>query len=249
MRRIGIVYAVFALWLWAGQGVSEADQAAWIKKSEANRALTLVQEAKGVRSFCAPCGDATWTPVSVQSTAVKKVSDDYFQLFINDQGIDLAYTYIKAGGAWKNLAMETGLSVTDVPPILSDAGGDRPGGETAIDRKLSECLDANPSTAGMVGCMNDAYAAWDKELNAVYKALMEEVDEETKASLKSSQLRWLAYRDEEFKLIEDLYGHFDGTMYQPMIVEDRIKIVRHRVLELAAYADLFQNFETEAPSE
>ena len=47
-----------------------------------------------------------------------------------------------------------------------------------IDAVLTTCLDApdGQSTAGMIACADAAYASWDKELNAVYAALIENID-------------------------------------------------------------------------
>ncbi|MFN3378277.1 MAG: lysozyme inhibitor LprI family protein, partial [Runella zeae] len=40
-----------------------------------------------------------------------------------------------------------------------------------IDVSLDNCMDKNPSTQGMIGCLDEAYKKWDAELNKNYKAL------------------------------------------------------------------------------
>ena len=107
-----------------------------------------------------------------------------------------------------------------------------------IDKFLDECMEKDMSTAGMVKCINEAYDKWDAELNRVYKLLIKNVDDKSAASLKSAQVEWIAFRDKEFKLIDDIYSKLEGTMYIPMRAADRMEIVKKRVLELDAYRDL-----------
>lgn len=107
-----------------------------------------------------------------------------------------------------------------------------------IDKFLDECMEKDMSTAGMVKCINEAYDKWDAELNRVYKLLIKNVDDKSAASLKSAQIEWIAFRDKEFKLIDDIYSKLEGTMYIPMRAADRMEIVKKRVLELDAYRDL-----------
>ncbi|MFA5011602.1 MAG: lysozyme inhibitor LprI family protein [Ignavibacteria bacterium] len=107
-----------------------------------------------------------------------------------------------------------------------------------IDKYIEDCMEKDMSTAGMVKCLNEAYDKYDNELNRLYKILMKELDEESAKELKSAQLEWIAFRDKEFKLIDAIYAKLEGTMYIPMRVSDRIEIVKKRVLDFEAYADL-----------
>ena len=107
-----------------------------------------------------------------------------------------------------------------------------------IDKFLDECMEKDMSTAGMVKCINEAYDKWDAELNRIYKLLIKNIDEKSAASLKSAQIEWIAFRDKEFKFIDDIYSKLEGTMYIPMRAADRMEIVKKRVLELDAYRDL-----------
>lgn len=107
-----------------------------------------------------------------------------------------------------------------------------------IDKTTEDCMEKDMSTAGMVKCLNEAYDKYDKELNRLYKILMKGLDEESAKELKSAQLEWIAFRDKEFKLIDAVYSKLEGTMYIPMRVSDRVEIVKKRVLDFEAYAEL-----------
>lgn len=43
---------------------------------------------------------------------------DYYQVTVNDKGIDLAYIYIPFEGGYRNLATLVGCPCEDVPPVL-----------------------------------------------------------------------------------------------------------------------------------
>ncbi len=110
-----------------------------------------------------------------------------------------------------------------------------PAAERRIDQDLDACLDKNPSTAGMIECQDRAYAAWDKALNLEYKSLMQTLAAAQQQALRDSQLRWIAFRDAEFKALEAIYGRKEGTLYLPMHVAARAEIVKSRVRQLDAY--------------
>ena len=110
--------------------------------------------------------------------------------------------------------------------------------EHPIDRKLGACVDGNPSTAGAIECIGDAYAAWDRELNDAYKALMGRLAQPQQEAFRKSQRQWLAWRDAEFATIDAVYGGLEGTMFLPMRVDERMQIVRERALALRGYQSL-----------
>ncbi|MEZ4903577.1 MAG: lysozyme inhibitor LprI family protein [Spirosomataceae bacterium] len=109
-----------------------------------------------------------------------------------------------------------------------------------IDVALDKCMDKNPSTQGMVGCLEDAYKKWDAELNKNYKALSLKLDTKQKTALLAAQRKWIEYRDLEFKALGSVYETMEGTMYQPMIVNDRLEVVKKRALDLKSYLDLLE---------
>lgn len=226
----------------ASAAAAFADQAAWVSESDAVRASQLISPGTIVRQFCAPCGDDRWTEVPVAGIEVRQVSETHYQVFINGRGTDLAYLYFLREGKWQNMALFLNLPVSDVPVYL-------PGAETppvkerlhAIDRRLAECMLKDDTTAGMTNCLFAAYDMWDIELNRIYRDLRGRLKPDGQAALKAAQSEWLGYRDLEFALIDSIYAGFDHTMYTPMRVEDRMNIVKNRVLELKSYIDLVDN--------
>jgi uncharacterized protein YecT (DUF1311 family) len=107
-----------------------------------------------------------------------------------------------------------------------------------IDKWLEECMDKNPTTVGMVNCEDEALKRWDKELNSVYKQLMEKLSAQAKETLKEAQRAWLKARDAEIKLIGAVYGSLEGTMYIPMRADAVTSLTRARALKLKDYLDL-----------
>ncbi len=110
----------------------------------------------------------------------------------------------------------------------------------AIDIELNKCLsiESNMTTAGMTGCASAAYKQWDRELNIIYKKLSSRLEVQQRIRLKLSQKAWIKYRDLEFKSIDSIYDKLEGTVYIPMRVSEKIKIVRNRVLELSGHLSL-----------
>src|ERR1700682_1372026 len=107
-----------------------------------------------------------------------------------------------------------------------------------IDKALEACIDKNGSTAGMVECTDKAYAAWDKELNKNYGALMLALKPKPKEALRTAQLEWIKYRDLEFRFINSVFDTLDGTMYIPMRISSRMEAIKKRALELKDYLNL-----------
>jgi uncharacterized protein YecT (DUF1311 family) len=104
-----------------------------------------------------------------------------------------------------------------------------------IDKALELCIEKDPSTAGMVGCTDVAYKKWDQELNKNYQSLMSKLKPSGKQLLKQSQLSWITFRDNEFRLIDSLYDDLQGTMYIPMRYDEKMELVKRRALTLAAH--------------
>lgn len=113
-----------------------------------------------------------------------------------------------------------------------------PGPQNAIEAELQRCQDKNASTAGTIECIQAAAARWDKQLNAAYSRLRSRLGAAGKQSLQASQLRWIDYRDTEYRLVDALYSSLQGTMYLPMGEYRKMKIVKTRALELDSYLRL-----------
>lgn len=112
-----------------------------------------------------------------------------------------------------------------------------------IDKALEICTEKNPATGGMVNCNEIAYKKWDQELNKNYQTLMSKLKPAGKQLLKSAQLSWITYRDNEFKLIDSIYDDIPGTMYIPMRIEEKMQIVKQRALALSSHIDMLGETE------
>jgi uncharacterized protein YecT (DUF1311 family) len=95
----------------------------------------------------------------------------------------------------------------------------------------------------MVECTEIAYKKWDQQLNKNYQALLRKLKPADKQVLIASQRSWIAFRDNEFKLIDSLYDQLQGTMYIPMRYDERMQIVKRRALTLAGHIDTLSESE------
>lgn len=100
-----------------------ADQAAWVSREEAARALVVLARSESVKRYCAPCDDKAVRTEMVESIGLFKVEgENYWEIRVNGNGVDLAYVYFeKKKGKWTNAAMEAKIDVRDVPKELSDS--------------------------------------------------------------------------------------------------------------------------------
>lgn len=112
-----------------------------------------------------------------------------------------------------------------------------------IDRALEVCIEKDPTTAGTVNCTDIAYKKWDQELNKNYQTLMRKLKPAGKQLLKTAQLNWITYRDNEFKLIDSIYDMLQGTMYIPMRIDEKMQIVKQRALALVSHLDMLNESE------
>ncbi len=106
-----------------------------------------------------------------------------------------------------------------------------------IDVAFEKCLqdENNYTTTGMVNCTQEAYDAWDTELNSVYKKLMMKLPKNEKAALKKAQVEWIKFRNLEFENIDSIYNLLSGTMYIPMRLNEKMDLVKRRALQLGGY--------------
>jgi uncharacterized protein YecT (DUF1311 family) len=108
-----------------------------------------------------------------------------------------------------------------------------------IDKWTAQCEKNSKSTADSVDCHEQAYKKWDAELNKQYKLLSAELTPAERKNLQATQLQWIKFRDQELKLIDDMYNnHKEGSMYAPMQAASRARIVRERALLLQHYLEL-----------
>ncbi len=109
-----------------------------------------------------------------------------------------------------------------------------------IDNLLKNCLEADSSqtTAGMIKCINMATLDWDNELNKNYKLLMSVLSPQEKEKLKSSQLKWIEFRDKELDFSNTVLNKLKGTMWLVTKANKKLELVKQRTLELKDYHDL-----------
>ncbi len=98
-----------------------ADQAAYITKAEADRAVALLKTQKQIKHFCAPCDDKTIRLEDIQTVVAAPTGyQNTWEVKVNGEGIDLAYVYFQTKKSkWKNVAKELDIKVQGVPKFLS----------------------------------------------------------------------------------------------------------------------------------
>ncbi|HRK73719.1 MAG TPA: DUF1311 domain-containing protein [Rhodothermales bacterium] len=117
----------------------------------------------------------------------------------------------------------------------------REAGEHPIDTKLNTCLEKNPSTAGMIQCLDEAYRAWDGLLNTSYNGLLATLKPAQQTKLRNLQRQWITFRDAEFAFINDFYPT-QGTMWVPVRMSERVDVVKSRALQLSSYLESLKTF-------
>ena len=119
-----IFFVVFANLLWVCPS-AWADQCAYISKKLAIAAVSQLSLEDDIYLYCEPCEDKSPKPVKITSLAAKTTGyKNYWQVEVNQKGIDLAYTFIEIdanndNNQWLNLAIAVGCPVEGVSPVLS----------------------------------------------------------------------------------------------------------------------------------
>ena len=104
-----------------------------------------------------------------------------------------------------------------------------------IDAAYEVCNDKDPSTAGMIACAGKAEEAWDRELNAAYRDLVGALKGKSLEALREAQRAWVIQRDKEFALHDTIHEQLQGTMWGPVMADQRVTLVKNRALQLRAY--------------
>lgn len=109
-------------------------------------------------------------------------------------------------------------------------------GDHPLDKKLKACVDENAGDMGTRNCLKQSLASWNEEVAKWSDAIRNQLLRGPAAdAFGQSQDQWNAYKDLEFKFIEQKYEGLSGTMYQKRIKLEKVSLVRHRGLELYAY--------------
>lgn len=107
-----------------------------------------------------------------------------------------------------------------------------------IDITLSQCIEKDSTTFGMLECHSAALDQWDKQLNINYKNLMQILPAELKENLKVSQRAWINYRDKEMTFSSQLFGEVGGTLLLIVNAGKRLDFTKQRAIELERYFDI-----------
>lgn len=118
MRKLFLIVSSYILLL----GLPAlADQCSYITKEQALISLSRLNVGQTLYLFCEPCGDKNPKSTVIKSLSTETVGyQDYWQVKVNQQGIDLAYTFVESGinNYLLNLAAIAGCPATGVSPIL-----------------------------------------------------------------------------------------------------------------------------------
>lgn len=72
-----------------------ADQCAYTTKQQAIAAVSRLEKGQTIYKLCEPCGDKVPRAVKINSVSAGTVGyENYWGVYVNEQNIDLAYTYI-----------------------------------------------------------------------------------------------------------------------------------------------------------
>lgn len=112
-----------------------ADQFEFVSLPQAQAALRHLHRGDVVHHFCAPCDDTKSERMTIRNLGIDRIWDTrgssrvyrdteggtWWQVQLNDAGIDLAYVYVRDGRRWRNLADVLGLHPWHVPSVLPAA--------------------------------------------------------------------------------------------------------------------------------
>jgi uncharacterized protein YecT (DUF1311 family) len=103
-----------------------------------------------------------------------------------------------------------------------------------IGKTLSACVGSpkNQTTIGLAQCYSDAYASYERLLNKVYPLVLQHLDPASRALVKQSQVRWLAWQKAELEAQRGSWTQQRGTIFEIEIPQARALAVRSRILEL-----------------
>jgi uncharacterized protein YecT (DUF1311 family) len=94
---------------------------------------------------------------------------------------------------------------------------------------------SNQSNAAMVACYDIELKIWDDLLNATYKKLRDDLDEQQQIKLRDMQKAWIAYRD---STCDFYYDKIQGTMAGPMGAACRTRETARRAVLLGFFSRL-----------
>ena len=107
-----------------------------------------------------------------------------------------------------------------------------------LDIAYRECIVAEgPGDYAIRYCLQVSLDDWEKELGRSYDALLHMLPPNSASAkqLKHTQKLWEKFRKAEFAWIEMQNSKIEGTMYEQIMLEEKLAIVRERALQLFWY--------------
>ena len=97
-----------------------------------------------------------------------------------------------------------------------------------------------PNTIASAAVQVKAGELWDKELNRVYKLLLEDAwprkfTRQEKDALISSQRKWIQFRDAQLAAISAIYGKRNGTVQKINAAHQVMELTRSQALRLGSF--------------
>jgi uncharacterized protein YecT (DUF1311 family) len=115
------------------------------------------------------------------------------------------------------------IVVVLLPPISPHRGAEQ------TDKINSGCESAT-TTAEMRACENTRYEKADRDLNAVYKQLMSQLDENRQDKLRTAQRAWLQFREANADFAASLAE--GGTLAPLLKISAIVEMTEARTSEL-----------------
>lgn len=122
--------------------MAQAEQAQLISQKEAKLALAFLktENVHVIKKFCQPCGQKQPKNIVVDTATIQDGNfKGLWELVINGEPIDLAYTYVPTEGRWKNFARVVDIYVDDMPKYLDELSS-----ETKIAESKGWYINDNP---------------------------------------------------------------------------------------------------------
>ena len=98
-----------------------AVRCSYITKEQAKRAISRLKLNQTIYLLCEPCGEKTPQPTMITNLSMETVNyQNFWQVKVNDKGIDLAYVFVDSGieDNLVNLAAGSNCKASDVSLVL-----------------------------------------------------------------------------------------------------------------------------------
>lgn len=104
-----------------------------------------------------------------------------------------------------------------------------------IDKTEQECISKTANTFEMNRCSQVAQQSWERDIKKNLAELKKILNTESYKKLQLSQISWEYYKKNDYKLIDSLISHKQGTMYLNFREGWKTEIVKQRALILREY--------------